>query len=220
MWPVAKPGPFLLDDWQRVFQFSPTLSARTNDSRSACRASPRTSESGLAGQLPVRACQAGQGPDALPGAGLEPGSRCVCGVAQRGALWSTLCLDSEQSERLDALPRPGLETCGRVQGSLDRSPVVALLSHAPLPSSTRTSCPTHRYRVRRAGSTRRRTGRSDDVRMMKSSSGGRDHRRDLPPPLPARTDPAVHVAQRRIEQAARLAEDMRPTGGKHRREDV
>jgi hypothetical protein len=57
--------------------------------------------------------------------------------------------------------------------------------------------------------------------MMKSTSGGRDHRRDLPPPpMPVRTDPTVHVAQRRIEQAARLADDMRPTGGKHRREDV
>jgi hypothetical protein len=57
--------------------------------------------------------------------------------------------------------------------------------------------------------------------MMKSTSGGRDHRRDLPPPpMPVRPDPAVHVAQRRIEQAARLADDMRPTGGKHRREDV
>jgi hypothetical protein len=56
--------------------------------------------------------------------------------------------------------------------------------------------------------------------MMKSTSGGRDHRRDLPPPLPVQPDPAVHVAQRRIEQAARLAADMRPTGGKHRREEV
>jgi hypothetical protein len=54
--------------------------------------------------------------------------------------------------------------------------------------------------------------------MSKVTGEGRRHRREVPQPRPLLPDPDVHAAHRRIEQAARLAEEMQPTGGKHRRE--
>ena len=62
----------------------------------------------------------------------------------------------------------------------------------------------------------RRVGPHDGV-MSDLNIASVQHRVD-PPPEPVPSDDEVHAAQRRIRLAAQLAAEMKPTGGRHRRD--